>query len=104
MDARRLLLPTEYVLRRVSAFNIVDRFPYGHFVPTPKDTDGLTVWRIPVKAPDDLVFGQSNKWGYYVCKFQVDELVKMGLTVTLTDERLARTLFDTRDFVAGLSR
>jgi hypothetical protein len=86
MNGSKPLSADEYVLRRISAFNVIDRFHYSSFIPSSSDTDGLSLWRETANTPDQLVDGAKSKYGYYVVKFRVQELTDLGFILEPTDQ------------------
>lgn len=79
MNGANPLSPEEYLLRRISACEVKpadETFPWGHFTPTRNDLDGLSLTRATVKTPEQVVEGMRNRCGYYVAKFQVQELIR----------------------------
>ena len=89
-DGSESLSPDEYVLRRVSAFGVDKNLPIpippGHFRPNKDDVDGISLFRRSCKTPEQLVENATGRHGYYVVKYQVKELVGMGLNPRLTGD------------------
>jgi hypothetical protein len=85
VDASPLSL-NEFLLRRISAFEVDENgFPWGHFSPSRADVDGLSFTRASAKSPEQMVEGSTNRWGYFVVRLQVRELVAIGLEPVLTE-------------------
>jgi hypothetical protein len=86
MNGSDLLSPLEYILRRISAFSVVDHFPWGHFNPTKQDVDGLSLTRESFATPEKMCEGLKGKHGYYVSRFSVQEVIDLGLSVVPTPQ------------------
>lgn len=91
-DEHEPLSPDEYVLRRVSAYQVDTSLPIPiapqKFEPIKDDDDGISMFRVSHKTPQQLLENAKGKHGYYVLRFQVKELIAMGLTPTPTGDPL----------------
>lgn len=87
MDQNDPIQDSEYILRRVlnnpDYCNPSKKLPIARlaFRPTPKDTNGLSVFRKLFISAPELAYGGKNSKGYYVSQIIVINLVELSLTV-----------------------